>query len=82
MTKPVIKPADGDAIVGSHGNATKAAPMEAIRPKSGLHFRAARPLPVIRQSEASECALACLAMIVAYYGSPADQTFDGVFRCR
>lgn len=33
-----------------------------------LNFSSKRKLPVIRQSEAAECALACLAMIACYYG--------------
>ena len=33
-----------------------------------LHFRRGRRLPVIRQSEAAECGLACLGMIASYYG--------------
>ena len=37
-----------------------------------LHFRAGRRLPVIRQNEAAECGLACLAMILSYYGHEAD----------
>jgi ATP-binding cassette subfamily B protein RaxB len=34
-----------------------------------LKFSATRRLPVIRQTEAAECGLACLAMIGAYYGN-------------
>lgn len=37
-----------------------------------LNFRGARRLPVIRQSEATECGLACLAMIAAYHGHRID----------
>ena len=37
-----------------------------------LHFGYGRRMPVIRQSEASECGLACLAMIAAYYGHEDD----------
>jgi len=33
-----------------------------------LHFRSGRRLPMIRQTEAAECGLACLAMIAGYYG--------------
>jgi ATP-binding cassette, subfamily B, bacterial CvaB/MchF/RaxB len=37
-----------------------------------LDFGAGRGTPVIRQSEASECALACLAMVAAHHGLAAD----------
>ena len=37
-----------------------------------LDFGGARRTPLIRQSEASECGLACLAMIAAYHGFEAD----------
>ena len=33
-----------------------------------LNFSGKRKLPVIRQAEAAECALACIAMIACYYG--------------
>ena len=33
-----------------------------------VHFHLFRKLPVIRQTEASECGLACLAMLASYYG--------------
>lgn len=39
---------------------------------SRLYFGNRRRLPVIRQSEASECGLACLAMICAYHGNHTD----------
>jgi ATP-binding cassette subfamily B protein RaxB len=39
-------------------------------PAAPLHFR--RHLPVLLQTEASECALTCLAMIAAYYGADHD----------
>jgi ATP-binding cassette subfamily B protein RaxB len=37
-----------------------------------LHFSGRRRLPLILQSEAAECGLACLAMIVCYYGHQID----------
>jgi ATP-binding cassette subfamily B protein RaxB len=37
-----------------------------------LNFGTRRTLPVIRQSEATECGLACLAMIASFYGHRID----------
>jgi len=37
-----------------------------------LSFSGARRLPLIRQSEATECGLACLAMVTSYYGHRID----------
>ncbi len=37
-----------------------------------LDFGSPRKIPVVRQSEASECGLACLAMVAAYHGFEAD----------
>ena len=37
-----------------------------------LHFSARWRLPIIRQSEAAECGLACLAMIMSYHGHRID----------
>jgi ATP-binding cassette subfamily B protein RaxB len=37
-----------------------------------LHFGFRRRLPIILQSEAAECGLACLAMILGFYGHPID----------
>jgi ATP-binding cassette, subfamily B, bacterial CvaB/MchF/RaxB len=37
-----------------------------------LNFSGRRALPVIMQSEASECGLACLAMVACYYGHRID----------
>ncbi|MFZ0870193.1 MAG: ABC transporter transmembrane domain-containing protein [Rhodanobacter sp.] len=71
MTTP-FKSTGSSTTLGSRHNAAETTPGESSRPRSGLHFRATRRLPAIRQSEASECGLACLAMITAYYGSPAD----------
>ncbi|MEW6437107.1 MAG: peptidase domain-containing ABC transporter [Pseudomonadota bacterium] len=39
-----------------------------------LQFGFRRRLPVILQSEAAECGLACLAMILAFHGHPIDLT--------
>jgi ATP-binding cassette, subfamily B, bacterial CvaB/MchF/RaxB len=39
-----------------------------------LQFGFGRRLPVILQSEAAECGLACLAMILAFHGHPTDLT--------
>ncbi len=42
------------------------------RPLDLLHFGARRRLPVILQTEAAECGLACLAMIASYHGHETD----------
>lgn len=42
------------------------------RPESLLNFSARKRLPVILQAEATECGLACLAMIAAYHGYETD----------
>ncbi|MCW0161106.1 peptidase domain-containing ABC transporter [Burkholderia pseudomallei] len=60
-----MKPEHNDAIVGGRGEAI--AP-DVIETRERLHFGRARRLPMIRQSEAAECGLACLAMIASYYG--------------
>src|SRR3954452_1814813 len=39
---------------------------------SFLHFAARGHLPIIRQAEAAECGLACLAMIASYHGHRLD----------
>lgn len=44
------------------------------RPESLLNFSAGSRLPVILQTEAAECGLACLAMIASYYGFGTDLT--------
>ena len=38
----------------------------------GLRFGARKRLPVILQTEAAECGLACLAMVARYYGHDLD----------
>ncbi|MCC6202809.1 MAG: peptidase domain-containing ABC transporter [Gammaproteobacteria bacterium] len=42
------------------------------RPEALLHFGGGRRLPVILQAEATECGLACLAMIAGYHGYETD----------
>lgn len=37
-----------------------------------LNFSFTRRLPLLRQSEAAECGLACLAMVAGFHGSHAD----------
>ena len=37
-----------------------------------LHFGWSRPLPLILQTEAAECGLACLTMVACYYGHRVD----------
>lgn len=37
-----------------------------------LNFSGRRVLPVIRQTEATECGLACLAMVASYHGHRTD----------
>lgn len=44
------------------------------RPESLLSFKGAKKLPVIMQTEAAECGLACLAMIAGYHGYSTDLT--------
>lgn len=44
------------------------------RPEKLLAFRAFSKLPLIYQTEAAECGLACLAMISGYYGFKTDLT--------
>ncbi len=39
---------------------------------AGLRLRGGRRLPVILQTEAAECGLACLAMVASYYGYEID----------
>lgn len=61
----MIDPAEDETIVGARGEALDIDPMES---PARLHFRRGRRLPMIRQSEAAECGLACLAMIAGYHG--------------
>lgn len=41
---------------------------------SQLNFSGSARLPLVRQTEAAECSLACLAMIAGYYGYRSDMT--------
>jgi ATP-binding cassette, subfamily B, bacterial CvaB/MchF/RaxB len=61
----MIDPAGDETIVGARGEALNVDPMES---PARLHFSRGRRLPLIRQSEAAECGLACLAMIAGYHG--------------
>ena len=46
------------------------------------HFGIRGSLPVVQQTEATECGLACLAMISAYYGhNSISALFVAVTRC-
>lgn len=63
------EPLSNEAIVGGRGEA----PESGInRMQTRLHFGWGRRLPMIRQSEAAECGLACLAMIAGYHGHRID----------
>lgn len=57
------------SVAGGRGDVSDFAPDE---PEPRLHFGWGKRLPIIRQSESSECALACLAMIAGYYGQHTD----------
>jgi len=46
----------------------------ASRPESLLAYAGTKKLPVILQTEAAECGLACLAMIAGYFGYDTDLT--------
>lgn len=43
-----------------------------LTPVAALNLAGLRRVPVVRQSEAAECGLACLAMVAAYHGYKAD----------
>lgn len=45
---------------------------KAMRPDQLLNFSGSRRLPMIHQTEAAECGLACLAMIASFYGYETD----------
>lgn len=45
-----------------------------MNPLQGLVFGWGPRLPMTLQSEAAECALACLAMVAGYHGQPSDMT--------
>ncbi|HEX7341293.1 MAG TPA: peptidase domain-containing ABC transporter [Rhodanobacteraceae bacterium] len=57
-----------DAIAGGRGEI----PDGVVVPEPRLHFGWGKHLPMIRQSESGECALACLAMIAGYHGQHVD----------
>lgn len=46
--------------------------INAARPEQLLNFSGNKRLPVIHQTEAAECGLACLAMIASFYGYETD----------
>ena len=46
--------------------------MNLANPASKLQFWRQQQLPQIRQSEATECGLACLAMVAGYHGHHTD----------
>ena len=46
--------------------------IESARPEALLRFGRSAHLPMVRQVEASECGLACLAMVAGYHGFVAD----------
>lgn len=60
-----LKP-EADGGVGGARGEPLTLDAEALRPR--LHFGGGRRLPMIRQSEAAECGLACMAMIAGYHG--------------
>jgi ATP-binding cassette subfamily B protein RaxB len=64
MTK-IIDAADDGVISDAQGNLPE---IGRVEPRVRLHFGGGRQLPVVLQSEAAECGLACLAMIAGYHG--------------
>nr|WP_276968128.1 peptidase domain-containing ABC transporter [Metallibacterium scheffleri] len=63
---------DVGAVVGGDAGTFGAAPRYEI-PRTPLNFSwSSRRLPVILQSEAAECGLACLAMVACYHGFETD----------
>lgn len=60
---------DEEAITGARGEAPNT---NSAAAHARLNFGWGRQLPLIRQSEAGECGLACLAMLAGYYGHHAD----------
>lgn len=60
---------DEESIVGARGEAPDT---NGAAAHARLHFGWGRQLPLIRQSEAGECGLACVAMLAGYYGHHAD----------
>ncbi len=43
-----------------------------LSPRAWLRFGGGMSLPVVRQATATECGLACVAMIAAHFGAPTD----------
>jgi ATP-binding cassette subfamily B protein RaxB len=66
MDDPTMIEQDREEVIGGARGETKN--VDPGQPAALLHFSRGRKLPVIRQSEAAECGLACLAMIAGYYG--------------
>lgn len=66
MTQPWPDERDHCEVSGGRGDAADASLLEGYR--SRLHFGRGRRLPMIRQTEAAECGLACLAMVAGYHG--------------
>lgn len=60
---------DRDSIGGDDPGAQQQPYVEA---SAQLHFRSGRRVPLIRQTESSECGLACLAMVATYHGHEDD----------
>lgn len=60
---------DRDSITGGRGDPAATSVNE---PEGRLHFGWGKRLPMIRQSEAAECGLACLAMIAGFHGQHVD----------
>lgn len=56
-------------VAGGDGSA-----MAALATASPLQFGWRRRLPVVRQTEAAECALACLAMVAGFHGHAVELT--------
>lgn len=62
-------PLSNEEVVGGRGEAPESG-LDGMQAR--LHFGWGRRLPMIRQSEAAECGLACLAMIAGYHGHRVD----------
>src|SRR5438034_309613 len=66
-------PSASSATVRRSGFSTMPSPIRSSAPMAPRHTLAGRRrLPVIRQTEAAECGLACLAMIAGYHGHRID----------
>lgn len=62
-------PSPNEEIVGGRGESPE---IDTEQPQAHLYFGWGKKLPMIRQSEAAECGLACLAMIAGYHGHRVD----------